>query len=1248
MAHHRPLLDPSPRTPPSDPSPFPFSHTTTSIMTTPPSTQNYASAPPTSSASLPYSSSSRRAASGRSKPQSGRVTIGGSDSSGHASANLGNSASGFSIESLGPGVGPGISSSTRRRYGSRGAESDGYGSSQREISDEDARLVYINEPVRTNEKFEFAGNSIRTSKYSVLTFIPRNLFEQFHRVAYIYFLIIAILNQLPQLAVFGRTASILPLAFVLLVTAVKDAYEDWRRHRSDRIENNRMASILSDGQFTAKRWKDIRVGEILKIEADQTLPCDMVLLSTSDPTGVAYIQTINLDGESNLKTRYAKQETLSRMPEKEGMNGLIRCERPNRNIYGFMANMDIEGKRVSLGPSNIVLRGCELKNTKWAVGVVVYAGRDTKVMLNSSGAPSKRSRLETRMNYEIILLSVFLITLCTVVAMLHGIWLRTHLDELNFTLFYRKKDYSGDEEENYKYYGIGMEVFFAFLMSVIVFQIMIPISLYISMELVRLGQAYFMIRDAHLYDEASNLRFQCRALNINEDLGQVKYVFSDKTGTLTENKMEFQCASVRGVDYSGEKDGSNGERDGSSVVVDGQVWKPKMKVKTDPMLLRLLRSGTEMEEGKHARDFFLALAACNTIVPIIVETPDPMQKLIDYQGESPDEQALAYAAAAYGFVLVERTSGHIVIDVQGDRQRFNVLGMHEFDSDRKRMSVIVGCPDKTVKVFVKGADSSMFGVIDRSLNSDIIRGTEGHLHAYSSMGLRTLVVGMRELSTSEFEQWQSAYEKANSALMGRAGLLRAVAVGVERNLSILGASGIEDKLQQGVPEAIESLRQAGIKVWVLTGDKQETAISIGYSCKLLTNDMTQIVININSRESCKKSLEDAKAMSKKITAISAAAQNSEGGAGSGRVPLALIIDGTSLVYILETEFEEELFELATACSVVLCCRVAPLQKAGIVALIKNRTEDMTLAIGDGANDVSMIQMADVGIGISGQEGRQAVMASDFAMGQFRFLVPLLLVHGHWNYHRMGYMILYNFYRNAVFVFILFWYVLYTAFSLTTAITEWSSVLYSVIYTSLPTIIVGILDKDLSRRTLLKYPQLYGAGHRKECYNPKLFWLTMIDTVWQSLVIFYIPFFAYKHSTISGSSIGDLWTLAVVILVNIHLAMDVIRWTWITHAVIWGSIVATFICVIVIDVIPDLPGYWAIFEIASTGLFWACLLAILVMAMVPRFVIKVFNQYVRPGDIQIAREAEKFGNSRENSGVEIEMNPIPTPPRETTQ
>lgn len=417
--------------------------------------------------------------------------------------------------------------------------------------DQSPRLVYIDDPRRTNDKYEFATNEIRTSKYTLFNFLPKNLFIQFHRVAYLYFLAIAALNQLPPLAVFGRTVSLFPLLFVLSVTAIKDGYEDWRRHRSDKKENNREAHVLQSECFEMKKWKDIQAGEIVKIHADETIPCDIVLLGTSDPSGIAYIQTMNLDGESNLKTRYARQETASVVAEGGAVLGLVRCEQPNRNIYEFTANMDFKGHKFPLSQSNIILRGCQLKNTEWVIGVVVYTGQETKAMLNSAASPAKRSKLESHMNRETLWLSVFLLIMCSVVALGMGLWLQRHRRQLDTLPYYRKRYFSSGRKEGktYKYYGIPMETFFAFLSSVIVFQIMIPISLYITMELVRLGQSYFMIGDKHMYDSSSDSRFQCRSLNINEDLGQIRYIFSDKTGTLTQNKMEFKTASIHGKMY---------------------------------------------------------------------------------------------------------------------------------------------------------------------------------------------------------------------------------------------------------------------------------------------------------------------------------------------------------------------------------------------------------------------------------------------------------------------------------------------------------------------------------------------------------------------------------------------------------------------------------------------------------------------------------------------------------------------------
>ncbi|XP_056248772.1 probable phospholipid-transporting ATPase VD isoform X1 [Seriola aureovittata] len=1196
----------------------------------------------------------------------------------------------------------------------------------------------------------YKGNAIRTTKYRFLTFIPMNLFQQFHRAANLYFLFLALLNWVPVVEAFQKEITMIPLVVVLTVIAIKDALEDYRRYLFDKKVNSNVARVFCGEQraYTERRWKDVQVGDFVRLSCNEIIPADMLLLYSSDPRGVCYIETANLDGETNLKQRQVVSDLPLQGAEftPESFHSRIECENPNNDLSRFRGYMEhSSGVRVGLHNSNLLLRSCTIRNTENVMGIVVYAGHETKAMMNNSGPRYKRSRLEKRLNTDVLWCVALLVVMCLTAAIGHGLWLKNLRDPV----------FQIDGETNPALAG-----FYVFWTMIIVLQVLIPISLYVSIEIVKLGQIYFIHNDLALYNEQLDSRIQCRALNITEDLGQIQYLFSDKTGTLTENKMVFCRCSIYGVEYPHEdnarrlevyeekKNRSAGQsvtlRSGcsgksvschslscnrSSVSLhtltaeseeeedDNQpsnhvqprtsafCGRMEKEVVPDPELLRKLNwfcspvlplnegsSGTPSSlELTYITDFFLALAICNSVVVSSPSQPrhavpaarTPLKSLEEiklmfqrfsfspfsalstlsppqikgsprnftsrlftwgkagsfnvpsapsssadgselsqegnletshlkreldlssreeggdggqvedrgtesdktdartdpdgpshslevdsdsdtddellYEAESPDEAALVHAARAYRCTLRGRSAESLLVDLPGiGSLAVQLLHVLPFDSNRKRMSVVVRHPlTGQVVVYTKGADSVIMDLSEtpkgaeqaQEIYTHIRDQTQKHLDSYAREGLRTLCFAKKVLEEEEYEEWMKRQLLAESSIENREELLLESAQRLETNLTLLGTTGIVDRLQEEVPETIEALQRAGIKVWVLTGDKQETAINIAYACKLLRPNDQLLTANCGSREACAALLEELRLEVQGgedgATEPAAAGTEESSSSSSGSVgSFILVIDGQTLDWALQEEQQSLFLQLSCRCKAVICCRSTPLQKSQVVRLIRDQLGVMTLAVGDGANDVSMIQTADVGIGISGQEGMQAVMSSDFAVSRFKHLSKLLLVHGRWCCSRLANMVLYFIYKNVMYVNLLFWYQFFCGFSGSVMTNSWVLILFNLIFTSVPPLIYGVLDQDIPADSLMRLPELYQAAQASKVYVPRMFWINVLDAFYQSLVCFFVPYFALAGSEVGELAFGSPINASALLVILLHQVLESHTLTWI--------------------------------------------------------------------------------------------------------
>ncbi|XP_029003445.1 phospholipid-transporting ATPase VA [Betta splendens] len=1263
----------------------------------------------------------------------------------------------------------------------------------------------------------YANNKIKTTKYTVLSFLPKNLFEQFHRFANVYFVFIALLNFVPVVNAFQPELALAPVVFILSVTAIKDLWEDYRRHRSDK-EINHMDCLVygrAEGRYVEKYWKEVRVGDFIKLRCNEILPADVLLLSSSDPDRLCHIETATLDGETNLKQRQVVRSFFELDCDFDPLkyNSVIECEKPNNDLNRFRGYIiHRSGRRDALYKENLLLRGCTIRNTEEAVGIVIYAGHETKAMLNNNGPRYKRSKLERQMNVDVFWCVIILLVMCLFAAVGHGLWMFQY----------------GDKRPVFDVLGPDgtdlspiMSAIYLFLTMIIVFQVLIPISLFVSIEIVKICQVYFIHQDMDLYDEETDSHLQCRALNITEDLGQMQYIFSDKTGTLTENKMVFRRCTVTGVEYSHDanarrlamyqeidseeeectshggtlprrdsvtshqsarvvlrsqstkshrRTGSRAEAKRASILSKHTAFSSPMEkdITPDPQLLdKVNECSSQMDFMRfHSQpmsqlpsdlsdtiDFFIALTICNTVV---VSSPNqPRQKVrmrfelkspvktiedfikrftpsrltsgsnnssssslitnrssnkgcssllsspsaestltkldeehpsggldhtfspvplcydakaltleegeLRYEAESPDEAALVYAAKAYKCSLVGRLPDQVTVELPHlGKLNFELLHTLGFDSTRKRMSVVVRHPlTDQITVYTKGADSVIMDLIKppdtgnskgKRQKKNVYR-TQNYLNQYAADGLRTLCIAKKILTKEEYACWLQRHLQAETSIQGREQLLFESALRLETNLQLLGATGIEDRLQDGVPETIASLRKAGLQIWVLTGDKQETAVNIAYACKLLDPEEEILTLNADSQEACALLLEESlhyiqakflcsstepatKALHTNLALFDIYSSSSSSSSSSSHTTpftvhrLGLVIDGRTLAYALDKSLEDKFLAVARSCRSVLCCRSTPLQKSMVVKLVRNKLKVMTLAIGDGANDVSMIQVADVGVGISGQEGMQAVMASDFALPRFRYLHKLLLVHGHWCYSRLANMILYFFYKNAMFVALIFWYQFYCGFSGSAMIDQWYLIFFNLMFSAFPQLITGTLDKDVSAETLQHLPQLYVNGQNSEEYKPYMFWMNMIDAFYQSLICFFIPYFAYADSDVDLFTWGTPITTLALITILLHLGIETKTWTWMNWLSIGFSVALFFTVALCYNAScptcysPSNP-YWTMQRLLQDPVFYLLCVVTPFSALLPRYFYRACQGTLFPSPVQVGRQFDKL-------------------------
>jgi phospholipid-translocating P-type ATPase (flippase) len=1160
-----------------------------------------------------------------------------------------------------------------------------------EETDGTSRVIWANCPELNRG---FTDNRVKTTKYNLVTFLPFSLFLQFRRVSNIYFLITAILQSIPQISPLQPFTAIAPLVFVLAVSMIREAIEEYLRYKSDREINNSPTLVYRKGSFQEVCFMNISVGDLVMVKKNEVFPCDIVMLSNSSDNFTAYIETSSLDGEKALKPRQAFIHTapLLSSTSHNRVLSLLKCEHPNSRLYNYSGTYDFCGTTYPLDKAHLLLAGAFLRNTEWAIGIAVYTGSDTKLRQNMMKRKYKESQIDRMTNKYIGIVIVLQFCLCMACAIASGYWVSDHMREHSYIRY--------DKSYSIQFKG-GAQGTLGYFTYFLLLNTMLPISLIVTLELLKLMQGFFMMMDLTMYSEKRDRPCKVSSFSLNEELGMIKHVFSDKTGTLTCNQMEFKFFCTGNRIY--------GEQ---SVLVNLGL---KTKVTFEDREIKYTFNDKNVENDLFSNEHFpLRFPYKHENVAYSMETQKELASMmvrclalchecvleydneeITYTGPSPDDVVLVDTARRIGFTLSLIKSEVLTLSISSQlhddtfSETYKRICILEFNSFRSRMSVVLyDQQEKRYLIFMKGSDSKMLPRLSQWNNTEYVAKIKEYIDTFARRGFRTLVMAMKFIPEDEFRAWKARYDDAATQINDRQAAVDRVADELEVEMQLLGCTAVEDALQDDVPDTINDLLRAGVSFWMLTGDKLETAENIGKTCTLINDNMVVEKCATNNPQNCCKRMEEALQHFKNQ-------QNEK--------ELALIIEGSALEVVLSQQedggrkgvVEDEgavedsarcakkakecFLEMSDMCKTIICCRVSPSQKKDVVKLVKDYSGKVTLSIGDGANDVPMILEAHIGVGLYGEEGIQAVQASDYALGEFRYLWELLLIHGRFNYIRQSEMILYFFYKNLIFTFPQFLFANYCAYSGQTVYDDWYLTFYNLVFTALPLFVRALLEKDFivpkrwecsgsnfieeKKELREKIPTVYRVGSENQLFTLPRFVLWLGNGIFHALIVFFIPLYASEEGIIDEKGRNyDLWTFSIasfssiIIIVNIKIGINTKLWTRFHYSSIFGfSIALYFIFLLIYDVVTYTPSLHTFYTLLGTHYYYFCILATtsLVCALDVAMTIITKLYYPTESDKMLKFSKKKPENEegkskkhrKENSNIVIEKNVIVKPSRE---